>query len=297
VRFEIEHGMLQTLRHKQELAGGILDESSTVAEVPLTSGKQSFLTRLEQTLHAAQPPKAKPKPVSISDPAAAFAEDIRQRFGEQLLRCEECWTERQDQPSFVVTLAGGAQQARQEVLQRFRRLAPEASSEEIASRLHIIDRPTADHLEQLARAGLIQLNFRARRDLLSPANETESAVLSPEERQRLEECHRRRDRKLKAAAMLVREELAEEAVPALREATLLTLQSAALQARSDEPEAFHDCLAPRFAPFWQPAEIEMLKAFAQTPAEQATPWCDALEVRARASETPRATTWKQWAQR
>ena len=72
----IEHRMLETLSNKQALSDGVLDLQGNLAEIKLRSGRQAFLSKLQQLMAPAAgiSPAANSKPPLPSDRPLGFAQ-------------------------------------------------------------------------------------------------------------------------------------------------------------------------------------------------------------------------------
>ena len=267
----IEHGMLGSLANKQELAHGVLDGEGDLKNVTLKRGRQDLLKRLEQVL-AAPPGTPGSSPASASstppaaDPAAAFAATAR----EHLVRCEEIWppaanaasrrsrfdpTSPPPEPDAstllcVVPFDAPAARAKLETLLTatpWRGTRPT---------LQIIDETTWNAIAHLRAAGLLTLDARATRDLLSadpstapePPPPPEPPPLTPEQQARIQELTTLSRRKAKAAQALLAADLPDEANEPLQAAALAHAQATAIQSRAKEPASLPAPILPADAP-------------------------------------------------
>jgi hypothetical protein len=243
----IEHGMLGSLAHKQDLAHGVLDGEGDLQNVPLKRGRQDLLKRLEQVLSplsprsgTACPPKtwrrrAEPfrsdaAPQPASDPAAAFAATARARLTDRLLRCEELWSPRvsvaerrsrfdpsapppePDASTLLCVVQSDAAGARATL----EALLAETPWRGTRPTLQIIDASAWAAIAQLRAAGLLTLDARATRDLLTadpaiPPAPPAPPPLTPEQQARIQELTTLARRKARAAQALLAADLAEEA--------------------------------------------------------------------------------------
>ncbi len=275
----IEHGMLGSLANKQELAHGVLDGEGDLARVTLKGGRQQLLQRLEQTLAATaaagRPVHARP-PEPAVDPAAAYAAAARARLAARLVRCEELWlpltgatAERHSRfdpavaapspeaPVLLCVVRGSAAEARAQLE------ATLAATPWRGERppLQVIDEAAWAAIEQLRTAGLLTLDARLTRDLLTADAATPPAPppLTPEEVARLAARRAQAHRQARAALALARAELTEEALPPLRAAVLAHAQSVALAARAPEPADLATALAAPNAAHWPALTLAMLR--------------------------------------
>lgn len=242
----IEQRMLGTLEAKRTLADGVLDLKGDLHEVPLRPAGQSFLQRLEQTLSAAPAPAdslahfdATPaKPRRPADPAEAFSQRAAALLGGRLVSCEERFPDAGEAggaaPSVVVVVVDRDAEAwRPRLTETFSNADPGAESS--PARLEVIDRATAQALERLQAAGLIQSRVRATRHL-HPADERATAPLTKEEEARAADWRGQAARKLKLSRILLAEEMPGEAADALRESVRLLGCAFAVEMRTALPQ-------------------------------------------------------------
>ena len=87
----IEQRMLETLSNKQALSDGVLDLKGNLADIKLHSGRQAFLSKLQQLMTPGAANAAAPnaKPPLPADRALGFAQAAHQRVNGALCRCEE----------------------------------------------------------------------------------------------------------------------------------------------------------------------------------------------------------------
>ena len=249
----IEHGMLGSLANKQDLAQGVLDGMGDLTQVKLKRGRQDLLKRLDQVLAshtASSAPTASvvhtPAPVvPSSDPAATFAAAARQRLGPRVVRCDETWLSNSDSPVILAVVQGSAAEQRpllEAVLNDTPWRGPRPP-------LHILDTAAWETLQSLAAAGLLTLHARATRPLLD-GNGVNPPQLTDEQRARIDICHTLARRKARAARALLVADLADEAQPALREATLAHAQAAAIIRHRPEPSTLTEVLRPPCDDAW-----------------------------------------------
>ena len=253
----IEHSMLGSLAHKQELARGVLDGLGDLTQVKLKRGRQDLLKRLEQALAATSaPPVASaahtpaPVPVPSSDPAAAFAAAARLRFGQRVVRCDETWLANSDTPLLVAVVQGSAAEQRpllEAVLADTPWRGPRPP-------LHVLDAAAWESLQSLAAAGLLTLHARATRPLFDGGDGVNPPTLTEEQRAQIDSRRTLAQRKARAARALLAADLADEALPALCEATLAHAQAAEMTRQRPEPATLAEVLRPPYDAAW-PADI------------------------------------------
>jgi hypothetical protein len=247
----IEHRMLGTLAAKQALAEGVLELRGDLKEIKLTSGRQSFLAKLQQLVApptAAAAPTYPPKPFP-ADRAKAFCERALDLLRGGLVRCEVRYP--LDGPhSVVVAVVERDAMLWQEKLRPLHRdLFGNGQSDALAPvKLEVIDRATDEAINRLIEAGLIARTTRAARSLHPPA-ETGHA-LSVAERQQAAVHRAKASRKLKLAALFGQEEFCEEARQAALEAIHAAAHALAVENRLPEPVELKDVLVPPWSLHW-----------------------------------------------
>ncbi len=273
----IEHNMLDTLANKQALADGVLDRRGDLGAIPLRSGRQAFLSRLNQLVGEAPvrpAPQAAPARRQLpSDRPRAFAEEVGRQLGASLVSCEERFPREGAHSVLYVVVEA------QVALHRPRLEALHAELcgdlESVAPvRLEVLDRATQEALERLIAAGLIAPVSRAARPL-HPVAEA-PPPLSAEE---LAKARTHRDlaaRKLKMARLLAGGGMAEEARAPFLDAALALSRAMAVENRLPEPAAIEDALQPPLAAVWG-APVAMLRDFASQPAAEGNALAGALD--------------------
>lgn len=253
----IEHGMLASLANKQELAQGVLDGVGDLTQVKLKRGRQDLLKRLEQALaqtsgaaaalathsHAAPP-------VPSSDPASAFATAARQRLGPRIVRCDETWLPGSDLPVLLTVVQGSASEQRPHL----DALLNETPWRGPRPPLHVLDHAAWETLQALAASGVLTLHARATRPLIDGDGNTRAPAFTREQQERIERLSALARRKARAARALLAADLADEALPALREAALAHAQVAAIRQRLPEPATLAEATRPPYDSVW-PAEL------------------------------------------
>lgn len=271
----IEHKMLETLANKQALADGVLDERGDLDAIPLRSGRQAFLARLNQLVST--PPAAHPPPAAApqlsSDRPRAFAEQAARQLGGALVHCEERFPRTGAHSVLYVVVEGQAALHRPRLEALHTQLCGDLAA--VAPvQLEVLDRATHEALERLIAAGLIAPINRAARPL-HPAAEVQ-VPLSAAELARVETLRTQAARKLKMARLLVGGGLAEEAREPLLEAALAWARALAVEQRLPEPDALEAVLAPPLAAVCG-APVAALKDFLAAPAADGEALRAALE--------------------
>jgi len=252
----IEHGMLETLANKQALADGVLDRRGDLEKIPLRSGGQAFLTRLNQLLSeksarpAAEDLKSQSSNLKSQPPAdrpRAFAEEARRQLGASLVACEERFPRESTHSVLYVVVEGQAAACRPRLERLHAELCGGLKST-APVQLEVLDRATHEVLERLIAAGLIASLSRAARPL-HPARKT-PAPLSAEERARAKTHRDLAARKLKMARLLVDGGLPEEARQPMLDAALALSRALAVETRLPEPGDAGEITTPALAASW-----------------------------------------------
>ncbi len=244
----IEHGMLETLAMKQGLAAGVLDGMGDFSEIKLKRGGQSFLSRLEQTLEIgkrhAVPPKR--KPAAPADPGLGLARTMREACGDHLVHAEEHFVG-DGGISKLYLVADRLSPAIEESLhEACARCYPEQHNlpDWIEQNVVLVDAATHRALLQLQRAGLMQTNTRARRNLLDPAAAASSRpVLAPGQQAEVEALTAKRHEQLQAAGLLLDSGLVALVPGHLAEAFLATARIASIRNFTTPPESLAEAAA------------------------------------------------------
>lgn len=247
----IEQRMLGTLAAKKELADGLLDGCANLGGVKFRGGAQAFMARLQQIMAVPSEPAKIPALSALPvDRTAAFAERARTKLGAALVACEERFPLQGAASTILVIVDRNADLWRESLrtlhgdLFGLGKTDPPAPVE-----LQVIDRATAAALESLVANGLIATTVRATR-YLHPADEPTPAALSPEDQRALEEALSIANRKLKAARLLLAEDLGDEALRPFRDAVIHLGKALALRQRLPVPATLEDALAPHLHAAW-----------------------------------------------
>jgi superfamily II DNA or RNA helicase len=266
----IEHRMLETLANKQALADGVLDRRGDLAAIPLRSGRQAFLAKLNQLVSEAPPPAAGAdlkseisslKLAKPSDRPRAFAEEAGRSLGAALISCEERFPRDGAHSVLYVVVENQAALHRPRLEALHAELC--ADQETVAPvRLEVLDRATHEALERLIAAGLIAPVNRAARPL-HPVAET-PAPLTAEELSRATARREMAARKLKMARLLTDGGMAAEAREPLLAAALAIGGALAVENRLPEPGSLDNVVSPPLAAAWG-ASVTILRDFSNQP--------------------------------
>ncbi len=233
----IEHTMLESLANKQQLADGVLDGAEGLEEVKLRGGRQSLAKRLEQLISARQPDGKEKKP-QPADPTRQFVDLARKKLGDALVHCEEIWLKERDTP-IIISVLGGDTPPSEAAL---RELVAEVNwPKSHQPDLQVLTSAAWENMKQLAELGMITIHTRARRNLLAEKEATaETPVFTAEQLEEIRQQKALLDKKLRAAKLLLGAELAEEAVPSLRQALLAGARILSIQNHWPAPEDLDD---------------------------------------------------------
>jgi hypothetical protein len=275
----IESRMLDTLGAKQALADGVLDLRGNLDEIRMPSGKQAFLSRLQQLIATPptetppQPERRKPLPV---DRSAAFAEAAAQLLRGGCLQCEERFPLDGPHSVILVVVDRDAQTWKERlkpVHQEF--FGPGISDPLAPVQLEVVDRETNEAIKRLADAGLVQTATRAVRGLYPrEAAATAAPNLSDEDRGRVESFQQSAARKVKTARALLAGDLAEEAREALLQAVVAQAKALSVVHRLPEPTDAEQAVRAPIAPFWAERH-DLLREFVR---DASKPWNHVLDL-------------------
>ncbi len=224
----IEHAMLETLANKMHLAEGVLDGTEeSLANAKLKRGRDANLARLKQFLSIPTPGKPGTKPSAPSDPAAHFAERLRETLGTTLIHCQEAVLPGDATPVLLTVLRDPARTAAVESLHR------ESQWPGGPPGLQVIDESTWHAIQQLTATGLLTLNTRATRHLAGePSPPPPKPALTPEQLQRIADLKAFAAKKQKVAELLIAADLAEEAEPHQKAAEKALAKADAIESHS-----------------------------------------------------------------
>jgi hypothetical protein len=274
----IEQRMIETLKTKQALAEGVLDLRGDLSKLALTSGRQTFLSRLQQLLGPSviglRAEEIKPLPF---DRSLAFAQAAREKLAGALIRCEETYPLEGAHSVLFVVVERDAALWRERLVPLHQDLFGEGKWDPLVPvKIEVIDRATDEALRRLVEAGLIAPSTRAIRSLCPAAGEDEAVALSEEERQKALAHRQQAARKLKMADLLEGGGLSEEAGEALREATLWAGRALAVENRLPEPAEMKESLRPPVSLLWGDA-LPTLHELASSPSPSSTRVTEVLQ--------------------
>lgn len=251
----IEHRMIETLSVKQALADGVLDLKGDLKSIRIASGRQAFLSKLEQLLAPGKTkPAPPPQPPLPADRSLAFGQLVAQKLNGALYRCEEHYPAEGHGSVLLVVVNRDAENWKAQVAAIHEQLFGPGKTDPLTpTHVEVMDRTSFEMMQKWAELGLLKMSVRARRPLSSEAGPCTPPPLTEEERKRLDLHRQTAQRKLKMAALLGEGGLTEESRAALLEAILSTGRALALSAHIPEPQDLGQILLPESANYWESA--------------------------------------------
>jgi hypothetical protein len=258
----------------------VLDLKGNLADIKIRSGRQAFLSKLQQLISptAANPATPNPKPPLPADRPLGFAQAAHQRVNGALCRCEERYPLEGPHSVLYVVVERDAAQWRENLKALHQEYFGPGQSDPLTPvRLEVIDRETDEALQRLFEAGLAARTTRATRPLW-PLEEGPGTPppISDTDRAKAAAFRQRAGRKLKIAALLAHGEMSEEARAALLDAVLPLACALAVENRLREPESLQDALLPPLNLLWKDA-LSILRAFVQDASQSIAAAVSALE--------------------
>ncbi len=213
----LEHRMIPLLASKQKLADGVLDGRGDLSEMPLPSGRQALVERLEALTGLAGAPS---EPSKGADPWEELGGELQTALGRRLLRLE---THAGRDGREVLLLVATGTVDRPKVEEVLRRHFERTASPPI---LELLDRSAFEALERLVESGVLSFPAGGRRVLHAAASPTPKRDLEQDRRLAAARAlFAQAERKLRMAALLAVGGFPIEALPALREAVETALQA------------------------------------------------------------------------
>jgi hypothetical protein len=234
----------------------------------LTSGRQSFLARLQQLMSGPRPAPGAPaqtpvaSPVPRADRALVFGQQAQAQLKEALVRCEERYPKEGAHSVLIVVVDHDPQLWQKRLTLLHEELFGPGKTDPLApTRLEVIDRATDEAVRRLIEAGLIAKTTRATRHLFPGETAGDSAPpLTALELEKVNAHRTHAARKLKMAQLLGQGDLLEEARPALLESLHLLGKSLAVENRIPEPVQAEDALLAPLLLCWK-TPVEVLRRF------------------------------------
>ncbi len=215
-------------------------------------GAEDFALRLAELLPPALP-EERPKtiaPPAVDDAPARFARGASELLDGALLACEERFPSRGDGSVVLAVVEADAEGCHE-------RLRPlEAATLGVGIRLEVMDRSTAEMLRRLAESGVVSPSLRASR-VLYPVS---SFALTPGEEKRAAAAREQHARRLRMAAVLMAEEMTEEARASATAAVHELGKALAIEHGLPEPANALGAVAPPLDAYWAGGEPALLTA-------------------------------------
>jgi hypothetical protein len=249
----IEHRMLETLSNKQALSDGVLDLRGDLNEIKLRSGRQAFLSKLEQLISTVHiKPKSAEVPVLPADRPLGFALAAQQRINGALVCCQERYPQDAAHSVLYVIVDRDAAQWREKLAALHEEFFGPGKCDPLAPvRLEVVDRATDEALNRLVESGLLARTSRAARPLW-PAEPTATITpLSPADREKATAFRQQSSRKIKMAKILAEGGLAEESRAALLESILPLSRALAVENRLAQPASLQEVFLPPLSLAWK----------------------------------------------
>jgi hypothetical protein len=222
--------------------------------IAMPSGRQAFLSRLEQIMGPApgqKPVLAVPeKPLPV-DRGRAFAERAAELLRAAVVRCEERYPLEGAHSAIVVVVDRDAALWKERLSHLHGEFYGLGVVDPLSPvKLEVIDRATDEAIRRLTELGLVQPATRAVR-LLHPLEAASGPVpLSEEERLRMEGFRQVAVRKVKMARALLNEELVEEGREALLQAVQGWARATAVANRLPDPVDIGQAVCEPLGTFW-----------------------------------------------
>lgn len=241
----IEHGMLDTLAMKQGLADGVLDGMGDFDEIQLKKGGDSFLKRLQQTLEIGKQlatTNTRRSTAPPIDPALMLSKELQKSLGEKLIHSEEHFIGDGGISKLYIVVKQNTPEVHQAIETACISSYPEKINRPEwkdwrEENIIVVDEATHQSFLQLQRAGLMQTNTRARRNLLAPTSATDTKPKhSPEQLAQLKAFTAKKEEELKAATVLIGANLHAMAPDHLLAAALASAQITAIEHFTSPPK-------------------------------------------------------------
>lgn len=264
----IEQKMVGRLKAKQALAEGVLDLRGDLSKLTFSGGRQALLSQLQQLLGPSIPGTTPERPMPLpTDRSLAFAQAAHEKLNGTLVRCDESYPLEGAHSVLLVVVERDAALWSEGLASLHKEFFGEGKWDPLAPvKIEVIDKFMDEALRRLAEAGLIKPSTRAIRSLWPGVKGgTGTAPLSEEEQQKALAHRQQALRKLKMANLLEGGGLGEEALDALREATLWAGKALAAENRIPEPAEMEESLRPPISLLWGEA-LPILHEFAARPS-------------------------------
>lgn len=219
-------------------------------------GPEDFALRLAELLPPA-PPEERPKavaPPALDDAPARFARGASELLDGALLACEERFPSRGEGSVVLAVVEADAEGCHERL--RPLEAATLGTGPDAGIRLEVMDRPTAEMLRRLAESGVVSPSLRASR-VLYPVS---GFALTPGEEKRAATAREQHARRLRLAAVLMAEEMTEEARASATAAVHELGKALAIEHGLPEPANALGAVAPPLDAYWPGGEPALLAA-------------------------------------
>jgi SNF2 family DNA or RNA helicase len=225
----IEHRMLTTLSHKQDLANGVLDGIGDFSSMPISSTRSQILEQLEEILSPQEEDLEEKIPEKKKD-LNEIAEDALKQFNDRIQIMQTYL----DPISKDQTILAVVDTLDREIVPKMKDLFSSQRDEKGAVQLECLDSNTYELLQKLEKLGIITINESASQTLHRSLASKEMHRTEKEKRLTQAKKHFARcERKQKMAKLLASGGFIIEALPPIEEAVsygincYLTLKSQA----------------------------------------------------------------------
>lgn len=215
-RDTIEEAMLGTLQTKQAIADWVIDNNPAEHNIGLSGGKHTFLQKLELLMKSGQA-NASGSGSTVSgrqqppDPMAAFSEQLVQRLGSSIMRCEERFPSSGENPVMLIVVEDGP--GTEETIRRLHLDFARKVTADAQFSVEILTRSVAEAVERLEQAGVLKMAVRASRPIY-PAPDTHGSRwknLSDEDVSRIRKAMEQAHSQCQASEVLLRSGLTAHA--------------------------------------------------------------------------------------
>ena len=146
----IESRMLDVMEVKQELADGVLEGKGELANIPMASGPQAQLERIQKVLGVGVPTQTQKEiPADTKTPAEVLRQDLVARYSNRLLHMQS------QQSSHGETILIVLDELTPGILDESEALLKQSHGRGSGITLEFIDQKTFESIQRLKKAGLI----------------------------------------------------------------------------------------------------------------------------------------------
>jgi superfamily II DNA/RNA helicase len=205
----IEHRILSILKHKSQLAEGVLDGNGE-PNMDLPSGRKIMIEQLEQVLGTRVRHEDEDRQDgSKAEPATALYQEVEAKHPQLLNRLAVY--ENDSGKSTLLAVVNGQREDQAKQLQQIVQTHPDAANE-----LEVIDTGTLEVIQRLIDAGVLSLN-QPSQNLLAAPNATDEKTLHRQWAEKAQTIYEQAERKFDMAKLLFNGGFEQEAVTPLTE--------------------------------------------------------------------------------